>query len=72
MLDEACACGGFTVETTNLWRQGPSCPFGSTEHAVIEMLGFLGVDHVVYLPPTEKDLEPRYSKRGRGTFLAIR
>jgi len=64
--------GEAQSETTNLWRQGRSCQFAPTERAVTNMLSFLGFDQVDLLPPTEKDLEPRYYKRRRGTFLAVR
>ena len=61
-----------TNETTNLWRQGLSCQFSPTERAVLDLLRFLGFDDPEFLPPTEKNLEPRYYRRERGTFLATR
>ena len=64
--------GKVKSETTNLWRQDLSCQFAPTERAVIDMLAFLGFDSVNFLPPTEKNLQPRYYKRERGTFLAVR
>ena len=60
------------AETTNLRRQGTTCKFAPTERAVMDMLDFLGFDRVEFLPPTEKELEGRYYKRARGTFLARR
>jgi tRNA (mo5U34)-methyltransferase len=64
--------GEVESETTNLWRQGLSCQFAPTERAVKDMLGFLGFDRVEFLPPTEKELEARYYRGERGTFLAVR
>jgi tRNA (mo5U34)-methyltransferase len=69
---EVVGVGKAKGETTNLWRQGRSCQFAPSEKAVMDTLAFLGFDHVDFLPPTEKDLEPRYYKRKRGTFLAVR
>jgi 2-polyprenyl-3-methyl-5-hydroxy-6-metoxy-1,4-benzoquinol methylase len=60
------------TETTSLWRQGAVCQFTPTERAVLDMLRFLGFTKTTFLPPTEKDLEPRFYSRERGTFLAIR
>ena len=59
-------------QTTNLWRLGQSCQFNPTERAVLDVLRFLGFARVDFLPPEEKGLEPRYYKRARGTFLAVR
>ncbi len=59
-------------ETTSLWRQSSVCQFTPTERAVLNMLRFLNFNKTTFLPPTEKDLEPRFYSRERGTFLAIR
>ena len=64
--------GKVVSESTNLWRQGSSCQFAPTEGAVLQMLDFLGFTKVDFLPPSEKDLEGRYYRRERGTFLALR
>ncbi len=64
--------GEVISESTNLWRQGSSCQFAPTERAVLDLLGFLGFAKVEFLPPVEKDLESRYYRRERGTFLAVR
>ncbi len=64
--------GERASQTTNLWREGFSCQFAPTERAVLDMLSFLGFNHSEVLQPTEKGLEPRYHKRERGTFLAVR
>jgi len=64
--------GEVKSQTTNLWREGLSCQFAPTERAATDVLRFLGFDRVEFLPPVEKDLEPRYYKRERGTFLAVR
>jgi tRNA (mo5U34)-methyltransferase len=69
---EVVGVGKTTNETTNLWRQGLSCQFSPTERAVLDLLGFLGFEHSRFLPPTESNLEPRYYKRSRGTFLGVR
>ncbi len=37
----------------------------------MDMLEFLGFDHVEFLRPKEKGLEGRYYKGQRGTFLAM-
>lgn len=60
------------TETTSLWRQGLVCQFAPTERAVLDLLGFLGFTQSEFLLPQEKDLEPRFYKRERGTFLALR
>jgi hypothetical protein len=64
--------GERASQTTNLWREGFSCQFAPTDRAVLDMLSFLGFNHSEVLQPTEKGLEPRYYKRERGTFLAVR
>jgi 2-polyprenyl-3-methyl-5-hydroxy-6-metoxy-1,4-benzoquinol methylase len=58
--------------TTSQWRQGQICQFFPTEQAVLDLLKFLGFRDTEFLDPTAKDLEPRFYKRQRGTFLARR
>jgi tRNA (mo5U34)-methyltransferase len=61
-----------TYQTTNQWIQESVCEFTPTKAAVIRLMRFLRFETVDYLPPTEKDLDPRYYKEARGTFLAVR
>jgi len=58
--------------TTNLWRTRQSVQFAPTERSVLDLLAFLGFGRVEFLSPNEKDLEIRYYKRNRGTFLGVR
>ncbi len=59
-------------ETTSLWRQGLVCQFTPTERAVLDLMSFLGFQRTEFVAPKEKNLEPRFYKRERGTFLALR
>jgi hypothetical protein len=70
---EIVGAGKEKTKTTNLWRhEGLVCQFIPTERAVLDLLNFLGFKHAEFLLPKETALEPRFYKRERGTFLAVR
>ena len=58
--------------TTALWRTENRCQFKPNVRAVIELLNVLGFSKVEVLKPRQKNLEFRYYRGKRVTFLARR
>ena len=58
--------------TTALWRTEARCQFKPNRRAVIELLKFLGFSSVEVVKPRAKNLEFRYYRGKRVTFLARR
>lgn len=58
--------------TTALWRTDKRCQFKPNVNAVIELLNFLGFSKVEIIKPRQKNLEFRYYRGKRVTFLAKR
>ena len=58
--------------TTALWRTEKGCQFKPNVHAVVELLNFLGFSKVDIIKPRQKNLEFRYYRGKRVTFLARR
>lgn len=63
---------GDHATTTNQWRRSEAAQFNPTPGAVIELLHFLGFQKVETIPRRRDDLERRYRKGTRMTFLAER
>ncbi len=58
--------------TTALWRTEKRCQFKPNVNAVIELLDVLGFSNVEIIKPRQKNLEFRYYRGKRVTFLAKR
>jgi len=58
--------------TTALWRTEKRCQFKPNTKAVVELLNVLGFPHVDIIKPRQKNLEFRYYRGKRMTFLARR
>lgn len=58
--------------TTALWRTEKRCQFKPNINAVIVLLKFLGFSNVEIIKPRQKNLEFRYYRGKRVTFLARR
>jgi len=58
--------------TTALWRTEKRCQFKPNVNAVIELLDFLGFSKVEIIKPRQRNLEFRYYRGKRVTFLARR
>lgn len=56
--------------TTGRWRKKTSCQFYPNKVAVHEALDYVGFNDVRWLPPTTGNLEERYYKGKRATFIA--